>query len=392
MDFFFDPASTTIDDGRYDIHRYWEDYHELEAKAKEANGLYKNLDKLKLEKDNQFSKNNASNMLSAIGLGSAENSNKNIEIWEYWTDDWVIKVANQKYVIYSNMNPFFHRKKCFSKWVDTPVPNEFYGLGEIESMESLQAELNTTRNQRIDNVSFVLNKMWKIKRGANIDTTQLISRPAGFVEVDEEDDISEIQFSDVTASSYNEEGVIKSDIDRTTGVNDTARGTQSQRRETATTMNILANAGGERFRLKTMLIEYGGLHDMANQIIALNQQYIDRPREIMVLGDDGVLDNDVIEPEEIDGAWSIVAVGSSMEPVVNKELRQTQLVQLYNMIQARPDINHQEILRTIFESFDIKNIDRIFAVPQAMMPQPGMPGAGAMPVMPLGYTGGIDGQ
>jgi hypothetical protein len=259
-------------------------------------------------------------------------------------------------------------------------------------MESLQAELNTTRNQRIDNVSFVLNKMWKIKRGANIDTTQLISRPAGFVKVDEEDDISEIQFSDVTASSYNEEGVIKSDIDRTTGVNDTARGTQSQRRETATTMNILANAGGERFRLKTMLIEYGGLHDMANQIIALNQQYIDRPREIMVLGDDGVLDNDVIEPEEIDGAWSIVAVGSSMEPVVNKELRQTQLVQLYNMIQARPDINHQEILRTIFESFDIKNIDRIFAVTQAMMPQPGMPGAGAMPVMPLGSTGGIDGQ
>jgi hypothetical protein len=157
-------------------------------------------------------------------------------------------------------------------------------------------------------------------------------------------------------------------------------------------MNILANAGGERFRLKTMLIEYGGLHDMANQIIALNQQYIDRPREIMVLGDDGVLDNDVIEPEEIDGAWSIVAVGSSMEPVVNKELRQTQLVQLYNMIQARPDINHQEILRTIFESFDIKNIDRIFAVTQAMMPQPGMPGAGAMPVMPLGSTGGIDGQ
>lgn len=387
LDFFFDPSGTTIDECRYCMHRYYEDLHELKSKSDLSGGIYRNLDKLE-NTESPTGTLASSDMLNEIGLGggAGNNKQKGIEIWEYWTDDWVVKVANQKVVIYSEMNPYFHMKKPFAKWVDTSVPNEFYGIGEVESIESLQNELNTTRNQRIDNVSFVLNKMWKVRRGTNLDTTQLVSRPAGFIEVDEMDDVEEIKFTDVTGSSYQEESVIKMDIDRTTGVHDTERGSSPTRRETATTMNILANAGAERFKLKTIISEYGGLYDMTNQIIALNQQYIDREKELVLLGDDGVLDSDTISPEEIQGGWTILAIGSAIEPIVNKEQRQTQLVQLYNIVQARQDINHVELLRTIFESFDIKNIDKLFM--QQQPPAPGMPGANPLQQMMGGLPNG----
>jgi len=364
LDFFFDPACTSIEDSRYDIHRYWEDLNELQEKKDQAPDLYKNIDKLD-EKDEVGA--TSEDMLASIGISAGKNKRKGIEIWEYWTDGWVVKVANKDMVIYSARNPYFHMKKPFARWVDNPVPGEFYGIGEVEAIKVLQEELNTTRNQRIDNVSFVLNKMWKILRGANVDTTQLVSRPAGFIEVDELNDIEEVTFEDVTQSAYQEEAVIKADMDRTTGVNDTERGTQTSRRETATTMSILANAGNERFKLKTLLTEYGGFHEMVNQIVGLNQQYIDRPKEILLLGDDGSMDNDTITPEEIWGQWAIVAVGSAIEPVINKEARQTQLVQLYNIIQSRPDVNHTEMLKRIFEEFDIDNIDAIFTTPGVNM-------------------------
>ena len=34
-------------------------------------------------------------------------------------------------------------------------------LGEIEPIEYLQYELNDTRNQRMDNVNLIINRMWK---------------------------------------------------------------------------------------------------------------------------------------------------------------------------------------------------------------------------------------
>jgi hypothetical protein len=369
-DFFFDPAGTTIDECRYCIHRYWEDLHELKQKNEESEGMYRNLDKVS-NAENGAEASASDKMLSQIGLSSSINAQKGVEIWEYWTDDWVVKIANASVVIYSGMNPYFHMKKPFAKLVDTAVPNEFYGMGIPETIECLQEELNTTRNQRIDNVSFVLNKMWKIKRGANVDTTQLVSRPAGFIEIDEEGDVEEITFNDVTASAYQEESVIKADMDRTTGIHDTERGSTPTRRETATTMSILSEAGSQRFELKTMLAEYGGFHDMINQIMWLNQQYIDRQRELILLGDDGTLDTDTITPEEIQGSWGIVAVGSSIEPAVNKEMRQTNLVNLYNMVQQRPDVDSAALLKLVLEEFDIKNAGAYFVQPQ---PQAAVPG------------------
>lgn len=360
-DFFFDPAGTTIENCRYCIHRYWEDYHEL--KDKEEKGAYKNTKELAdSSEDNTF---NAEDMLTSIGLGNnGVKTRKGIEILEYYTDDYKIVIGNRKTVLFVGENPYHHRSKPFARIVDTPVPNEFYGIGEIEPIKDMQYELNTTRNQRIDNVSLLINKMYSIIRGANIDINQLVSRPNGFIEVDDHNDIKPIDFGDITQSAYNEEQIIKNDIEEALGLFDSVTGAHADRRETATTMSILANAGSQKFQLKTKLTEESGFHEIINQIISLNQQFIDTETEINILGADNTLVTEKVSPDDILGEWEIVALGSSQEATLNKEIRQNQMIQLLNVISQNPYVNQQEFLKRLFEVFDMKNINQLIIQPE----------------------------
>lgn len=358
-DFFIDPAGTSIKNMRYCIHRYYEDIHEL--REKEKKGVYKNIDKVTEE-----NYANAYDTLLQIGFSDSPQRRKGVEILEYWTDDWVVRVANRAVVVSSQPNPYFHREKPFSEWTYTKVPNEFYGIGVPEAIQDLQEELNTTRNQRIDNVSFVLNKMFTIIRGANVDPAQLVSRPAGFILVDSHDDIEELKFQDVTNSAYNEEAIIKQDMDTTTGVFDSVRGSNPDRRETATTMSILNSSGTERFKLANILIEYEGLQDMLNQVLRLNQQFIDADMEVQILGESGGIEDIQVTQEEILGEYDIIALGSSVEPVINKEVKQNQLIQLLNVVQNSPHVNMTEFYRRLFEAFDMKNIDALVIEQQPM--------------------------
>jgi len=352
-DFFIDPSGTSIDEMRYCIHRYWEDRHEL--KEKEKKGVYKNIDKV--IEDNRA--DDSYDTLLQVGFSDSDQRRKGVEILEYWTDDWVVRVANKNIVISSQPNPYFHRKKPFAEWDYIRIPNEFYSVGVPEAIQDLQAELNTTRNQRIDNVSFVLNKMYSVLRGANVDPEQLVSRPAGYVYVDNHDDIKELTFDDVTNSAYNEEIIIKGDMDATTGVFDSVRGSNPDRRETATTMSILNSSGSERFKLQNILIEYGGLQEMLNQVLRLNQQFIDADMEIQILGESENIEDLVVTQEEILGEYDIIALGSSVEPIINKEVRQNQLVQLLNVVQNSQEVNMTEFYRRLFEAFDMKNVDAL---------------------------------
>lgn len=382
-DFFFDPSSTSIDDCRYVIERQWMDYSEI-VQLEETLGVdFKSMEELKRDARSGSSAGDSSNphLDSIARSATGDNNKRGIEVLHYWTNDRYVVVANQKFTLCSMENPYDHGKKPYSKWVDIPLPNEFYGMGEAEAVEDLQEELNVTRNQRIDNVSLIINKMFKVRRSAQIDGQQLIAAPGGFVEVDEMDDVAELQFTDVTNSAYNEEERIKLDMDVVSGVNDTQRGTFAQRRETATTMNILANAGAERFKLKVALVAYGGMHDMVNQVIRLNQQYISEEQEVLILGKDGTVGSDVVALDDILGEWDIVAVGSAVEPAVNKDIQQSNMTQLYALLKDNPIVNQEQMLKDIFEVFGFKNIQGLInEVPgQVLGEKIGMEGAEAEP-------------
>lgn len=375
-DFFFDPNSYEIHDGRYCIHRYYEDLDVIKEKVEDGTYTAKKAD---IEKLSEESSDNGSQAFSAHQrvdgvTGGNTKPDGMVEVLEFWGDDCIIKVAGDV-VLLMDYIPFYHGEKPFVKFIDYPVANEFYGIGEIEVIESLQEELNTTRSQRLDNVTMAINNMWKIRKNAGIDIDQLVSRPNGVIEVDEMDDLEPLDIPDITEAGYKEEQIIKDDIDRTTGVNDYARGGSPARRETATTASLLSESANERFKLKIRLLEKTSFKRVGYQLVALNQQYITEETEVRVFDKERPVDENYtdpqtikLQPQDIAGQFDIIPCGSMSEPLANKELRQTQITQLYSTMGQSEYINQPEFLTAILEAFDFKNVDKLIMSQEQMQP------------------------
>lgn len=370
-DFFFDPYATDIDSASYVIHRYYLPMYKILDMCKQGQ-LSISPNELKKKLDSSQGDNNQYDKSAAIGYNNKPNRKNEIEVLEYWTDDVKCLVLNQTIVGLVTNNPFWHRRKPFSKWECVPVSGEFYGIGIIEMCAQLQQELNTTRNQRIDNVAYALNRMYSILRTANIDPAQLKSRPNGFIEVDDHNDIKELDVNDVPSSAYTEETVIKNDMDVTSGVYNYTRGEPADRRETATTASILAQAGNDRFESQVLQIGWGGFSDSALQLAWLNRQYIDRQTEIVVVGDNGKEETVDISQEDIDVDLQIIPAPSSLFSAANKQIQQNALVQLSNILVNNPVVNQKEYLKRVFEAFDFSNPDALFTEEGTQATEPTM--------------------
>lgn len=86
-------------------------------------------------------------------------------------------------------------------------------------VKPLQQEANEIRNQRIDNVKFVLNKRWIVARGRQVDVQSLVRNVPGGVTLvtDPKNDVQESNWADVTSSAYVEEDRISADLDDLAG-------------------------------------------------------------------------------------------------------------------------------------------------------------------------------
>jgi hypothetical protein len=368
-DIYHDPEGTNVDDCEWIIHRVYRTLDDLRRLEKQ--GTYKNIDQIKDTGSNIDSFRD--DRLKSIGFADddgVENDNNKVELLEYWEDGRVVVVANRSVIIRDEENPFWHGKKPFVATVPVPIPHEFEGVSVLETIEHLQAELNTTRNQRIDNVSLVINRMWLKSEVCHVNPSELVSRPNGIINI--QGDIAGLQplvVPDVTGSAYQEEQVIERNIQEVTGLYDPSRGQALNRKTTATEITSLQDAANYRFRLMIRLIETTGLSKIGDLMVQLNQQYIDRSRVVRITGDSG-RKWVKLSPEEIQGAFDIRCAGSSVEPLANKEAKRAQVLQIWQtfgpLSAQDPSLNRYELMKMVFESFDVKNVDRFLKTPEQL--------------------------
>lgn len=351
FDFYVDPEACGIDDARFCIHRSFLSFEEL--KEREESGIYKNVDQLK--------GSNVWNGLSgSIDKGPDDVSDalneRDIEILEYWENDRVVTVAERSVILRDTPNPFHHGKKPFVQLIFVPVPFEFYGIGVVEPIEGLQLELNTKRNQRLDNVSLAINRMWLLQRGALDDLRQLHSRPGGVIVVNDLSGLQPLPSPDVTSSSYQEEEIIKNDMQNTSGVSDYIRGSHTPYRHTATEVKIKSDQSNTRFEFNFKLMAEMGLKKIAGMVIQLNQQFMDRERTVRVTGRNG-MEFIRISPEEIAGNFDLIPNVDPMQ--IDESEKKQQMLTLYSNLIKNPVVDQRVLSRKLLESFDFQNTDEI---------------------------------
>lgn len=379
-DFWVDPRGKDLDEARYVFHRefltreqiesrlellergQWGQVYELDWEAiagasTQTEGVHEFMEEAGLSTESSDAFMNA-NRGSKMAL---------YEVLHYWTDKDHAIILNRCALAFDGQNPYEkHGKKPFVVATFEPLSNQFYGLSAVKIIKHLQAELNTNRNQRIDNVSFVLNRMWKVRKSANLRDDELISRPHGKIEVNNLDDIEPIITPDVTASAYNEESIIKQDMENVLAVPSVVRGVSSSKDETATEVVTKSSNAGIRFDTKIMVYECMSIERLAYLCDCNNQQFMDAARVARIYGMDGPDQWRMVDPMDIQGEWDYTPSGSNTDPAANREVKRQQFTQLMTVAQNIPFIKQYELVKLWLGTFDIRDVNKILKSPEEM--------------------------
>jgi hypothetical protein len=160
------------------------------------------------------------------------------------------------------------------------VPDNFYPMGELESIESLQLELNETRNQMLNHRKRFARK-WIYARDmfdedgvraleSDVDNTMIPTmgdgNPANY--------IAPLPSIGTPPDFYNQSGMIEEDINTVSGVSDYMRGQpESSIRRTATEAAMIQDAANARSRDKLSKVE-SFLSQCGERIVQLMQQFL----------------------------------------------------------------------------------------------------------------------
>ena len=151
-----------------------------------------------------------------------------------------------------------------------------YPSGSSSLGAPIQDEINEVTNQRLDNVKFVLNKRYFVKRNKQVDLRSLTRNTPGSVTLltDPGEDVKVVETNDVTASSYNEQDRLNMDYDDVAGVfSGSSVASNRKLNETVGGMNILTTNSNQvqAYQLKTYVETW--VEPVLRQLMLLEQHY-----------------------------------------------------------------------------------------------------------------------
>ena len=368
---FPDYRAKSIRRMKYIITLSYVDYEELQRLYEQ--GFYENVPELLEHTESMANVDSLKKeRLGSVGILDEYGFDSNrqiVEVLEYWDRDKIIVVGAKDFVLKVEDNPFGGLLPfIMSRYI--PVQHELYGVGIPEVSETLQEELNSVRNQRMDNVNLIINRMWIANKYADIDFDNMISYPGNIILSNDVDAIKPVDTRDITKSAYMEEDIIKRDIDNATGEWEYSRGATPPRRETATGIVRLQQASNIRFDTVVKMFEFTVLRSMAKMFLWLDYHFLPPEEFAKIVGFEEFQSYNGVTFYQQDindmlKQYNFQPMGSSTTAI--KEVRIQQIMQAYKLFNNDPFINQLELRKMVLDVLDIKNINRLLNPQQAMM-------------------------
>jgi len=279
------------------------------------------------------------------------------------------------------------------------VPDHFYPMGDVQQIESLQLELNETRNQ-------MLNYRKKFRR-AWLYARDMFDRE-GVQALESDDDnvmipvmgdgnpanaISPVPPSITPPEFFDQSAMISNDIDRISGVSDYQRGAQTAIKRTATEAGMIQDAANARAqdrldKVETILAQCG------ERVVGLMQQYVtgDQVARIVTIPVRGWINYD---SDRIQGKFDFDVVGGSTEPQNESTRRQAalQAVDMSVPFMQEGVVNTPALyMKLLRDGLGFKDAERYVNMPEAGPPpgqEQGPPPGGPPPGMQQGPPPGM---
>lgn len=330
----------------------------------------------------------------AGGLSENATDEDRVTIWEFYdlvAGEWCVFAENgDGFLVKPDKikTPF---DNPFVMYRDHDVPECFYPIGEIESVETLQEELNKTRTQEINARKQYVRKF--IARESTMGPRAreaLTSEIDGDVAVMTDDDrpLADMIIAapaltfDPTVFIQHSQQII-TDLQMVSGLSDYQFGQMPDTRRLATEAMAVEGATNARASFKLSKVERT-LASVGRLLLQVMQSFMEAERVARVAGPGGEM-LFTYAPEDIEGEFDLIVEAGSTQPK-NDMIRRQEAVTLFNTLAPYMGIliDPQALITYLLQQgYDIKNVDRFFAPPPPPVP-PGMGGEG--------QPGGVPGQ
>lgn len=396
LDFFPQPGVRDIEEMEWCIRRRWVSFERIQEDA--ARGVYDQdaVDELaRLGGNPETPYTDYRNFRFSRMFGEVEQLSifseplaKPVEILEYWgkvpseltadgtNTERVITVANGGFVLRDRPNPFWAARKPFLAYSPTPDPHHFFAIGKAEIIAKLQIVANRQVNQRLDVIDRLIDPTFIYNEDSGFDPTGLYLAPNKWIGIS--GPVTD-QFAPITPDmrgvqfSVQQEQEIWGWIQQATGIIDDVVIGQGGKPDTARGTLARSEAVQVRLMLEARLMEKMMLEPLGDAYMALNKQFLETPRELLILGESAIKDPVTGESPDLqrevlsflDLLPSYPARARGMASRLGKGVRQQNLTLLMQAAAANPyvagAVNWLNFFRTIFREFEIENVNELIA-------------------------------
>lgn len=394
-DFYIDPRASNIKNASYVVFKQERDFMEVKK-----NKNYENLDKLESAISSEDNKDKVTEQSSLGRSTPGKDGRKKVVLYEYYglmateeggeEEEMFIVTANNSLILRAEpLDKVYPCGKPFVALSDDPMPLDFWAIGEVEPLIPLQDELNTFRNQRIDNRKLIINNMWSVNKHAGVDWDDFVSRPGGVIEHDGTNNaVTPLFVPDTTQGSVQEEAIIKQDMDRTSGVFQGMTGQLqnpigggSDVNNTARGFLASIEQAGTKMQYKLDNVD-DALRELGQKLLKLNQEYINKDQVVRILGRSGIK-FEKIPKDAIQKEYDLKIEGGSTQPQ-NKEARKQDFLSLLNILvplsqmpmedfepgqaPVPTKMNVKYFVDNFIDTFDLPNKEEAFISQQEIAP------------------------
>ena len=310
------------------------------------------------------------------------------ELWEYYdiasNQMCIFAEQGDNYLIKPTVMPYSFGQP-FVMLRNYDVPDHFYPMGDLESIEPLQKELNETRTQMMNHrKKFARKYLYKESAFDQLGRTALESDEDNVMVpvISDENLVNVVSAFPAVINPpefYNQTQLIIGDIDRVSGVSEFQRGGISEIRRTATESSLLQDAANARTSDKLATVEQS-IAEIGRRMVLLAQQYMIGEQVARVMGKDGEPVWVNFDRDYLQGDFDFEVAAGSTQPS-NESFRRQMALQMVDALAPFAGagiIDMGKLAAYVLQmGFGVKNPDEFI---QAAPPMGGAGPAGAPPV------------
>jgi len=217
----------------------------------------------------------------------------------YYAEDVVFQIIGGEYD--GSGEPVYrHNQFPFVKLDDYPIDKQFWSMGEIEIIESLQRLINAFESQIIDNTRKFGNHQWIVNKrasGLTEEDADVFNDVPGNVIFTQDGGVERVEAIGPPAHVQQHLQFLIQSAEYVSGIHDTTQGRRPEGVRTASAIVALQEAANIRVRQKARNFEYA-LVDLVDQANYLVLEHYDEPRKVRLTGTNEIVTLDVREALE----------------------------------------------------------------------------------------------